>query len=611
MLEGNSAVGLMGWREFHAYSIGTMARSSRKQHGAKKRKQWAKRTLFCTMLLPLLVSPLNALRIPSGTAAFAGSSGIRESSTRQRAVQIQEEVSQSQSNREGACQEEETPSHTSVTQYAFSPAISVKVVNKDDLHQTIPHRNGGYSNRFPLHAVTVGNGNKVNGEGWNGHALPHTRVINGVRLPPYDTVNGHIQPVDEEPPIVNGAVQSLHIGRAQPPQTSHNGSIQPIDERDASELDGVVNTQSLDQNVEPSENDDVPVSQQEQDEDTQPTLRKLWQRRHARTIEEGVRCEKTQEKTTQLSKLLSKAPLVPPKRGYFARTISGLITALAEEADGLVVDVDAQEETPLWRKKVDAIRINFSRLGFKPLRMGGLDEAIRSLEMEIPDSQVDRLAENLELAAVSTADEAFDRIDVDKSGALDRDEIAKALTLAASSDSDEKLLEGLASQLVELYDFNGDGVVDREEYQNLVADMATLRREEKARLEMETEEPEGIVGIRGAFGKFSRWIRREKPADEVAVETDEEGDTVVEATDTNIGTDESQSLDVVSMKEENYESSKDVVNISNDSAVNSVSKRGGSIVLEDLKLDLRQLIFGVVPVVKRVSLDMCMCHCRP
>jgi hypothetical protein len=315
------------------------------------------------------------------------------------------------------------------------------------------------------------------------------------------------------------------------------------------------------------------------------TVRKLWQRRHARSIEEGVRQEKTTiEKSTQLYKLLSK--FAPNRPGYFARTISGLINALADEADGLEVDVDAREETPLWRKQVDAIRINFSRLGFAPLRMGGLDEAIRDFETQIPISRVEKLAEDLELAAVSSADEAFDRIDEDKSGALDPDEIARALSMAASTEDseDEKLLEALATQLVELYDFNGDGVVDREEYQSLVADMAKLRQEEADRKERQLQSEENPPG---PFSRVAKWIWSKE--DDLAFE-EESG--IHEA--------QNSQLDVTDISTKEFDSSNDLVNIDHDAAVDSVTKGGGSIVLQDLKLDLRQLIFGFVPVLKRV-----------
>jgi hypothetical protein len=278
---------------------------------------------------------------------------------------------------------------------------------------------------------------------------------------------------------------------------------------------------------------------------------------------------------------------------------------LADEADGLKVEVKTQEETPLWRKKVDAIEINFSRLGFKPLRMGGLDEAIRSLEMEIPESQVDQLAEDLELAAVSSADEAFDRIDEDNSGALDSGEIAKALNMAASSDADQGLFEELASELVELYDFNGDGVVDREEYQSLVADMAALREAERNSLNTESNNEEKS-GIWGVFGKVSRWLRRkglsgEADVDEMDRDDEQDEEAVVEDNFVDISDDVEVPMDVDDLKAEKFSSSEEMVNISNDAAVNSVGKRGGSIILEDLKLDLRQLVFGVVPIIKRIT----------
>lgn len=458
-----------------------------------RRRRWAKKALVCITVLPLFISSVNVLRVPSAMASFIGPSCCMHdhrkcSPTIQYAARVEEQTWQ---------QEEEsfqpTISHQEEARKGFADMIdaanttvSVKIINVDGLHDSFPHRNG---------------------RSYNGHPVLH-----------------------QPPPEVNGVQQPVVNGKTQP-----------------------------------------------------TTVRKLWQRRHARSVEEGVRREKTGEKATQLYMLLSK--VAPSRPGYFARTISGLISALAEEADGLEVDVDAREETPLWRKQVDAIRINFSRLGFKPLRMGGLDEAIRSFETQIPESRVENLAKDLELAAVSSADEAFDRIDEDKSGALDPYEIAKALSLAASSDSDdEKLLEELATQLVELYDFNGDGVVDRAEYQSLVADMAKLRQVEKDRQERRKEEEEKP----GLFHKVAKWIWRKE--DEAALE--EEMRIHVEA---------KSQLGVTDISENNFDSSDDLVNIDHDAAVDSVTRGSGSIVLQDLKLDLRQLIFGFVPFLKRIT----------
>lgn len=528
-----------------------------------------RKTLVYSAVIPLLISPLKALKIPTGTGSSSRTSRIRERSTARYVLQVDEElvVQSNQLDNDSAPDEPEKPLH----HYAFEP---IEIVH----HESIVPRRNGYSRQtheFPHHAVSF----KVNGkqEGSNGNVQPERehpvvngkRVVNGVQLPPFNT----------EPPPINGYTVNRDL---QPPQLNGESSS---------------NVQSFDES---NITDDT-----DEDEKTQPTLRKLWQRRHARSIEEGVRLEKTREQTTQLSRILSRAPLRPPKRGYFARTISGLITALAEESDGLNVEVKAQEETPLWRKKVDAIEINFSRLGFKPLRMGGLDEAIRSLEMEIPETQVDQLAEDLELSAVSCADEAFDRIDVDNSGALDSEEIAKALNMAASSGSDQELFEELASELVDLYDFNGDGFVDREEYQNLVADMAALREAEMNRLNGQTNSEQG-PGVAGMFGKALRWIRRKGPSDEVEVfevdkNDDRDDDTVVEDKFVDISDDPEHPMDGDALKAKKISSSEEVVNISNDAAVDSVAKRGGSIVLEDLKLDLRQLLFGVLPIVKRIT----------
>jgi hypothetical protein len=81
---------------------------------------------------------------------------------------------------------------------------------------------------------------------------------------------------------------------------------------------------------------------------------------------------------------------------------------------------------------------------------------------------------------VSTADEAFLRMDADQSGALDGEEIAHALHVAAAVPStDSGWMQKFAAQLIDLYDLNGDGVMDRSEYQHMVDDMAALRDQQR------------------------------------------------------------------------------------------------------------------------------------
>ena len=93
------------------------------------------------------------------------------------------------------------------------------------------------------------------------------------------------------------------------------------------------------------------------------------------------------------------------------------------------------------------MRINFSRLGFKPIRLGGN-------EIQPEDDR--------QLSLIESADEAFDRIDKDKSGSLDKEELAEALNLISDVGTDKDSVDDLASKLVGLYDFNGDGAVDRD-----------------------------------------------------------------------------------------------------------------------------------------------------
>jgi EF-hand domain/EF hand len=275
------------------------------------------------------------------------------------------------------------------------------------------------------------------------------------------------------------------------------------------------------------------------------TFRSIWRRRQARSAEEGIRREHiTQQQSNnhmrqrksarQLSSVLAKAnaSIERTSRRVAARTLTGLITAMAEEVQDLNVEVDARDDTPYRQKHITAVRIQFSRLGFKPLRMGGHDspddhrqqrqavsnhhsQLMHQLRMKKQAEPMDEVRTKLmgllswdesdydddllndevtEVVDHIDADEAFDRIDVDNSGFLDRKELIQALGLAAivsndkalvledmESDSHVSILEELASDLFELYDVNGDGVVDRREYKLMVEDMAALRNRDLRR----------------------------------------------------------------------------------------------------------------------------------
>lgn len=327
------------------------------------------------------------------------------------------------------------------------------------------------------------------------------------------------------------------------------------------------------------------------------TTRSMWQRRNARSAEEGIR----RENTLQLSSLLAKARSIETRgRQYAARTISGLINALAEEVNDLDVEVDARNDTPFSGKHVDAIRIKFSRLGFKPLQMGGLSQAVRDADKEFTEDITKDLTD------LSCADEAFDRIDADRSGALDIDEIALALSMAAGANDemDERksnVLKDLASSLVKLYDFNGDGVVDRNEYKSMVEDMAALRKsQKKSPKESEENVPdiqdkkESDTGWLSAAkqwvqGMFSHITDRRKEGD---IKTEQwqaqQDDLFVDVVD--------DGLEVTTGPSEGIVDVSDSVQV-----IDTVSKSLGSITLSDLKIDLRRLIFGAVPILKHIT----------
>ena len=254
-----------------------------------------------------------------------------------------------------------------------------------------------------------------------------------------------------------------------------------------------------------------------------------------------------------------------------ARTIYGLLSALAEEVEGLDVEVDADPNTPFWRKHVMTLSIFFTRLGFRQMRFGGLDEVFSELEESLTPSEKFALARNFfRVGKPTSADEAFDRIDVDGSGALDEEELAQALKMAAVLGGNKfgirskKTISELASRLVRLYDTDGDGVVDREEYQVMVKDMAALRDARKS-------DEIGIDAVE-SDGEGNGWfppLFRGKDGSTSTNNTTIEGDNIFDVSD-----------------DEHF--------------LSSLDRGEGSIVFEDLLVDLRQFVFGSIPGVKRI-----------
>lgn len=312
-------------------------------------------------------------------------------------------------------------------------------------------------------------------------------------------------------------------------------------------------------------------------QETSKSRSRPWKRRHARSIQEGIR----RETTTQLSTLLTeKHEPVTSKRHYVARTITGLVKALTEEADGLEVEVKSRSDTPFWRKQVDSVQIRFSRLGIQPLRMGGLNDAIQLLE----NRATIHMTQELQLSTVLCADEAFRRIDADQSGALDGKEIAQALNLAASTDSDQELLQGLASKLVGLYDLNGDGVIDREEYQLMVEDMATLRNiQQERQIQRENAEQPSFQKKLEHLIMYPLQMIFSK----IANKTDTTKNAMI--------------LNQSSILSNNSTTDEPDSPGESSALIDAISKGSGTITFSNMKLDLRRLVFGAIPLLKRIT----------
>lgn len=337
-----------------------------------------------------------------------------------------------------------------------------------------------------------------------------------------------------------------------------------------------------------------------------------------------------------------------------------MIVAFAEEAQGLQVEIDGRDDTPLWDKQIDRVRINFSRLGFKPLQLSGLDQALHEVHDDLPSSTEENFikstlknaTKNAKLPSFNflnnnkntfTADEIFTHIDKDNSGELDEDELAGALMLAMDPELaaaeltnttssvtnylfnkpkpttspapsatntnrrniSKEVLKTLASQLVRLYDINDSKGIDRDEYQSMVEDMAALRRaqREKAKKKRDAHLSSNVKKnvVQNNKGKLvSRIMRR--------LVVTVFGKSLLDPIDldgtSNIAGITTASNEIDNKDKDNKESinsndnkNNDIVDITN----KPILAGEGSIVLSNLQLDLRRLIFGVIPGIKKLN----------
>ncbi|CAJ1901698.1 unnamed protein product [Cylindrotheca closterium] len=304
------------------------------------------------------------------------------------------------------------------------------------------------------------------------------------------------------------------------------------------------------------------------------TTRSLWSRRYARTLEEGIR----RETASELNSLLSDAQIearTSEGRRLVERTFMGLINALAEEHEDLDIDISTVADSPFWRKEVKELRINFSRLGFKPLRLGG---------NEIQEGDDDR-----ELSLIESADDAFDRIDKDNSGTLDQEELAEALSLISDITTDKDSVGDLASKLVGLYDFNGDGAVDREEYQQMVEDMAGLNSE--------VEEEEKILEVVNATKGDGPLQAMSNSVKSISKGISNTAAQAAEKATQGISYTAAQAAEKATQVASAVRRNKTAVPEPELPPV----KEYGSLVLSNLKIDLRRLVFGGVPLVKKIA----------
>jgi len=368
------------------------------------------------------------------------------------------------------------------------------------------------------------------------------------------------------------------------------------------------------------------------------------------------------------------------QRQYAGRAIAGLIAALAEEALDLNVEVHTQHHTPLWRKTVDCVKISFSKLGFKPLRIRGvefLSQTVKEWEGGLNWKEKREYAENLRTALMSgrnrfvfnrlfgtkasdqnvefqeeiavNAVEAFRQMDTDNSGTLEKEELLAALNMAVSDRQDietvdrrqlagststtnevdlalssasssdatnsllpswtasrtEAVLERLAARLVQLYDFNGNGVVDQSEYLTMVEDMAELRRSKRSNLQPKLLHRTGLRYISNMLASSLWNLFTNRDDEEAAVSSSktnesnvEEAFEVLEIDDISVS-----NLSTTVLDANRGELLKHTVPLripKGDPMLVGPHTGEGSILIENLKLDLRRLVFGAVPIIKNL-----------
>lgn len=326
----------------------------------------------------------------------------------------------------------------------------------------------------------------------------------------------------------------------------------------------------------------------EKEEPSLNVVRRAWQiitgwdkRGNPETAELPSTLSHSKQRNLLQQTLLSKTSWT--SRRYGARTITGLLHALSKEVVDLFVDIQARSDTPFSNRLIEKVTIRFSRLVFPPLSLGkgagkirekkGIEfvkdkvsQWILSTELD-PSTGTDRAMRKRD--EKNLADETFDRIDLDKSGLLDKDEISFALsqaTTALAPTTVEPVIEKVADKLVQLYDCNGEGFMDRLGYRRLVQDMASLRKKASNRWRS---------SFKTTIMSTWSWIRGKRNANFSSISIFESNTT-----------EQTRKL-ASSQFQQTYQAS----NIA----------ASGSITICNLRVDLRRLLFGAIPFIRHLT----------